>query len=98
VITLKISILSIQNQETSKGSSALILNGSNWHTDEFHVAKLLAVKRPFVTVSKWPIASSQFQPKINTLPEWLAEKHFPCFSVYLIGAKPNGKKKPCRPV
>jgi len=37
-------------------------------------------------------ASSQFQPKINTLPKWLAEKHCPCFSVPLIGAKQNGKK------
>ncbi|MGZ3805252.1 MAG: hypothetical protein ACXVB4_13645 [Pseudobdellovibrionaceae bacterium] len=27
---------------------------SYWHTDEHHVAKLLAVKRTVVTVSKWP--------------------------------------------
>jgi len=25
----------------------------SWHTDELHVAKLLAVKRTVVTVSKW---------------------------------------------
>jgi hypothetical protein len=28
---------------------------SFWHTDELHVAKLLAVKRTVVTVSKWPL-------------------------------------------
>jgi len=31
---------------------------SFWHTDELHVAKLLAVKRTVVTVSKWPTADS----------------------------------------
>ena len=30
------------------------MNGGFWHTDELHVAKLLAVKRTVVTVSKWP--------------------------------------------
>jgi hypothetical protein len=29
----------------------------SWHTDGLHVAKLLAVKRTVVTVSKWPIAA-----------------------------------------
>jgi hypothetical protein len=27
-----------------------------------------------------------------------AEKHCPCFNNHLSGEKPNGKKKPCRPV
>ena len=32
---------------------------SFWHTDELHVAKLLAVKRTVVTVSKWPMVANQ---------------------------------------
>ena len=31
----------------------------SWHTDELHVAKLLAVKRTVLTVSKWPRAVVQ---------------------------------------
>jgi len=31
------------------------MNGCNWHTDELHIAILLAVKRTVMTVSKWPL-------------------------------------------
>ena len=31
-----------------------LVTDRNWHTDELHVAKLLAVKRTVVTVTKWP--------------------------------------------
>jgi hypothetical protein len=38
------------------------MNGSYWPADEFYVAKLLAVKRTVVTVSKWPLpVIRQFQ-------------------------------------
>jgi hypothetical protein len=36
---------------------------SFWHTNELHVAKLLAVKRTVVSVSKWPLAASDIITK-----------------------------------
>jgi len=40
-------------------ASILATNGVYWGADEFYVAKLLAVKRTVVTVSKWPDTAGQ---------------------------------------
>jgi hypothetical protein len=37
----------------------------NWHTDELHVAKLLAVKRTVVIVSKWPTPAGRLNVNLS---------------------------------
>ena len=44
-----------------------LVTDRNWHTDELHVAKLLAVKRPLVTGRIWPVADIR-QPEKSLSP------------------------------